>query len=224
MTEIVVSSDRSVLAYFGMELSGQAHAAVVQLLHALRSEPIAGVTSVSPGYVSVMVRFDPLRMEHAEIAERLRILSARAPWNPPDPRQHTIPVCYEPEFAPDIERLAHARGLTPQQVVERHQDTLYRVYFLGFVPGFAYMGDVAPIIAAPRLETPRKSVPPGSVGIAGRQTGIYPVATPGGWNLIGRSPVRLFQSEPEPESLLLPGDRVCFQAIGADEFRGLESS
>lgn len=135
-----------------------------------------------------------------------------------------IPVCYGNDFAPDLEHLAALSGMAVPEVVALHTSPEYRVYMIGFLPGFAYMGTVDARLAAPRLARPRERVPAGSVGIAGLQTGIYPLESPGGWNLIGRTPLRMFDpARPEPV-LLRPGDRVRFRAIGAAEFHQLEQT
>ena len=129
-----------------------------------------------------------------------------------------VPVCYDAEFGPDLAQLADAAGLTTGQVVRLHSETTYTVYFLGFVPGFAYLGEVPETIAAARLAVPRRRVERGSVGIAGRQTGVYPCAVPGGWRLIGRTPLSMFRPDRDPMSLLLPGDEVRFRPISGEEF------
>jgi KipI family sensor histidine kinase inhibitor len=125
-----------------------------------------------------------------------------------------IPVSYGGEYGPDLDAVAEFAGLTPAQVVERHAARTYRVYMLGFVPGFAYMGRVERALAAPRHRVPRERVPAGSVGIAGEQTGVYPIETPGGWQLIGRTPMAMFDPRRDPPSALAPGDSVRFVPAG----------
>src|SRR5262249_27926627 len=115
--------------------------------------------------------------------------------SPLEPRQVEIPVCYGAEYGPDLEEVGRLCGITPAQVSELHAATVYRVYFLGFVPGFAYLGELPGALVTPRLASPRRKVPAGSVGIAGNQTGVYPFATPGGWRLLGRTPLAMFQAE-----------------------------
>jgi KipI family sensor histidine kinase inhibitor len=129
-----------------------------------------------------------------------------------------VPVCYGGEFGPDLEWVAAQHGLTAERVVELHIAPTYQAYFLGFAPGFAYLGDLAEEIAAPRLETPRKEVAAGSVGIGGRQTAVYPFGTPGGWRLIGRTPLEIFQKDREPMGLIAIGDQVKFRPITRAEF------
>jgi KipI family sensor histidine kinase inhibitor len=139
------------------------------------------------------------------------------------PRLLEIPVCYGGEFGPDLEKVATAHGLRADRVIELHSSRTYHAYFLGFAPGFAYLGDLPDSLATPRLATPRKKVPVGSVGIAGKQTAVYPFATPGGWNLLGRTPLRMFQVGRDPMGLLDVGDEVRFRPITRQKFSALEN-
>ena len=134
-----------------------------------------------------------------------------------------IPVCYDPEFGPDLGLVAKQAKLTPEEVIKRHGKPEYLVYLVGFAPGFPYLGGLPKELHTPRHAKPRMVVPPGSVGIGGQQTGIYPLATPGGWNLIGRTPVRLFRPEENPPVLLRAGDQVKFRAISREEFAKWEA-
>jgi inhibitor of KinA len=134
-----------------------------------------------------------------------------------------IPTCYGGQFGPDLNEVAVLHSTTPAQVIELHASVTYLVYFLGFVPGFAYLGEIPEEMATPRLATPRRSVPAGSVGIAGGQTGVYPFATPGGWRLIGRTPVAMFRHDRANMSFLSIGDRVRFTPISAERFAALEN-
>jgi inhibitor of KinA len=129
-----------------------------------------------------------------------------------------IPICYEADFAPDLALVAQARGLAPEEIIRLHQATDFLVYMLGFAPGFPYLGGLPEKLAVPRRASPRPQVAPGSVGIIGTQCCIYPIETPGGWNLIGRTPLRLFRPELDPPVLLQPGDRVRFVAITRARF------
>ncbi|MBX6395501.1 MAG: 5-oxoprolinase subunit PxpB, partial [Alicyclobacillaceae bacterium] len=129
-----------------------------------------------------------------------------------------IPVCYGGEFGPDLAYVADYHGLTPERVIEIHSSTEYRVYMIGFAPGFPYLGGLSPELATPRKTSPRLTIPAGSVGIAGNQTGVYSVSTPGGWQIIGRTPLVLFRPDLHPPSLLKAGDRVRFYPISREEF------
>jgi len=140
----------------------------------------------------------------------------------PQPRKVEIPVCYGGDYGPDLNDVSSIHGMTPEQVIALHSSSSYLVYFLGFVPGFAYLGGLPEALVTPRLATPRRKVPPGSVGIAGSQTGVYPFATPGGWRLLGRTPVSVFRPDRTELSLLSIGDRVRFTPISLEQFAALE--
>jgi KipI family sensor histidine kinase inhibitor len=169
---------------------------------------VAGVVNLHPAYSSVLVVFDPVRTTHEEVQRAVEQVAAGGVKRVP--RRHVIPVDYT---GPDLEAVAARHGLTVDRVVELHAGAVYRVAFLGFVPGFAYLLGLPEELHTPRLAEPRAMVPAGSVGIAGGQTGIYPMATPGGWQLIGRTEAELFRADREPMSLLQPGDEVRFQAV-----------
>jgi inhibitor of KinA len=206
------------------QITLEAHEKVRKLLRLLQLEPVAGVRNLHPAYCSLLVKFDALRFSHEEVEGVLRGYLARLEEvKLPKPRQVEIPMCYGGEFGPDLEEVAALRGITPEEVVRLHSSTTYRVYFLGFVPGFAYLGELPEDLVTPRLATPRKKVPAGSVGIAGNQTGVYPFATPGGWRLLGRTPVKMFRVDQEDLSLLSIGDRVRFTPISSERFAELES-
>lgn len=217
------ASDQSLLVYFGQEITIQAHQQVRKLLRLLEMEPIAGVRNLHPAYCSLLVKFDGLRLRHDEVESILRrYLERLEEIKLPEPRLVEISVCYGGEFGPDLAEVCAIHGLTPAQAIEMHASTEYLVYFLGFVPGFAYLGELPEALVTPRLAAPRRRVPAGSVGIASNQTGVYPFATPGGWRLIGRTPVAMFRAEREGFSLLAIGDRVRFAPISAERFGALE--
>jgi len=206
------------LVYLGEEIGAAAHERVVRLLRLLQWEPIKWLRNIQPAYCSLLITFDAAAVDHAEVQETISRLEKRAKRLPEaKPRLVEVPVCYGGEFGPDLEDVAEQRGLMPEKVVELHIAQTYHAYFLGFAPGFAYLGDVPPEIAVPRLETPRKEVAPGSVGIAGRQTAIYPFGTPGGWRLIGRTPLEIFRKDREPMGLIAIGDQVRFRPITGAE-------
>jgi KipI family sensor histidine kinase inhibitor len=218
------SSDQSLLVYFGHEITLQAHERVRRLLRLHELEPIAGIRNLHPAYCSLLVKFDALKLRHAQLEVILRkYLDRLEEVSLPEPRQVEIPVCYGGEYGPDLSDVAAMHGMTPAQAIELHTSTSYRVYFLGFVPGFAYLGELPEALVTPRLATPRRRVPAGSVGIAGSQTGVYPFATPGGWRLLGRTPMAMFRTDREALSLLSIGDRVRFTPISRERFAALES-
>jgi len=205
------------------QITLQANAKVRKLLRLLQQEAVAGVRNLHPGYCSLLVKFDALRMRHEDVEAILRqYLERLEKIELPDARLVEIPVCYGGEFGPDFTEVAALRGMTAKQVIELHASVEYLVYFLGFVPGFAYLGELPEALVTPRLAAPRRRVPAGSVGIAGNQTGVYPFATPGGWRLLGRTPAKMFQADRDELSLLSIGDRVRFVPISAERFGALE--
>ncbi len=202
---------------------------VLQTFQQLRSAGIPGVIELAPAYTSVAVFFDPVDVAKAsgtasDIFDWLaaRIGAATVPKRRGSrrsaPRTVEIPVCYDPEFAPDLDEVAQHAQISAKEVVELHSAADYRVACIGFVPGFPFMSGLPKKVATPRRDTPRKEIPSGSVGIGGAQTGIYPLRSPGGWNLIGRTPLKLFDPTKNPPVLLRAGDRVRFRAITREEF------
>ena len=215
----VPASDQSLLVVVGNEISPEAHQRVRRMLHVLQDQKVPQILNLHPAYCSLLIRFDPLAIDHAELEATLRPHLERLDGiSLPEPREVEIPVCYGGEFGADLAELAEMHGMTPAEAVEAHSSAVYTAYFLGFTPGFAYLGGLPDVLATPRLPTPRRSVPAGSVGIAGNQTGVYPFSTAGGWKLIGRTPLRLFRPGDHATSLLAIGDRVRFHPITPDEF------
>jgi len=219
------ASDQAMLVYLGEGISLPTHERILKLLRLLQKEPPEWLRNLQPAYNSLMVTFDACRVDHAEVEAALRELAERAEaTRAGKTRTVEIPVCYGGEFGPDLDEVAKAHGLSAAEVIELHASRTYHAYFLGFAPGFAYLGDLPEAIATPRLETPRKKVPAGSVGIAGKQTAVYAFATPGGWRLIGRTPVAVFRSDRKPMELIAIGDLVRFRPITREEFRKLETA
>jgi KipI family sensor histidine kinase inhibitor len=178
------------------------------------------VTDVVVGYRSVMVYVDPLADSPESVERRLHEIAASASEGASDAGGLVeVPVCYEGAYAPDLADVAAFAGCTTDDVVVRHLGRDYRVFVVGFVPGFAYMASVDPSIAAPRRSSPRLAVPAGSVAIASGQTGIYPAPTPGGWNLIGRCPIKPYDPDRDPPFLFHPGDTVRFVRISESAYR-----
>jgi len=222
MARFQEASDQSLLVYFGEQITHEAHVCVVKLLRLLESQPVAGIRNLHPAYCSLLVKFDPLVLSHGEVEAILRsCLDRLDDVHLPEPRQVEIPVCYGGELGPDLNDVAAMHGMTGEQVIDMHSSAGYVVYFLGFVPGFAYLGGLPEALATPRLSTPRRKVPPGSVGIAGNQTGVYPFSTPGGWRLIGRTPVAMFRADRADMSLLSIGDHVRFTPISPQQYNAL---
>jgi inhibitor of KinA len=219
------ASDQALLVSFGDEITPAVHNKVRRLLRLLEGERVPGICNLHPAYCSLLIRFDALAMGHDELEAMLRSHLARIDDMPlPEPREVEIPVCYGGEFGADLAELAEMHGMTSDQVIGLHSSATYTAYFLGFTPGFAYLGGLPEALATARLPSPRRSVPVGSVGIAGNQTGIYPSTTAGGWRLIGRTPIPLFRPGERDMSLLAIGDRVRFRPITADEFAKLANT
>ena len=213
------ASDQSLLVSFGQQITLENHERVVKLLRLLQSHPIDEIRNLHPAYCSVLLKFDALKLDHDELRSRLLPYLAHLDQAPlTTPRQIEIPVCYGGEFGPDLNDLAAIHGISPAQAIELHSSPVYLVYFLGFAPGFAYLGGLPEALTTPRLPTPRAKVPQGSVGIGGNQTAVYPFATPGGWRLIGRTPVAMFRRDQARMSLLQIGDHVNFRPISLEEF------
>ncbi len=216
------ASDQSLLVSFGSEITPAANDRVRRLLHLLQSDRAPAVVNLHPAYCSLLVRFDALAIGHDELETILRSYVARMEEVPmPEPREVEIPVFYGGEFGPDLDELGAMHGMSPDEAAALHASATYTAWFLGFVPGFAYLGGLPESLATPRLPTPRRRVPAGSVGIAGNQTGVYPYSTAGGWRLIGRTPVPMFRPAEREMSLLSIGDRVRFRPITVGEFAKL---
>lgn len=204
----------------GPEIIGR----VRNTLLAIEKHSIPGIIELVPSYRSILVYYDPLQISFLDLKYRLASVE-----EPPDAgtdkhyRSVHIPTRYGGEMGPDLDFVAQYNNLTTQEVVRIHSSVDYLVYMLGFSPGFPYLGGVSSKILTPRLETPRLVTPAGSVGIAENQTGIYPVATPGGWRIIGRTPLTLFDPLKDPPTLLEPGDFVRFIPINAEEYKLIES-
>ncbi len=218
--------DAAVVVTFDTALSEAANDRALALAADLRAAPLRGaVRDIVPAIASVVVHLDPRATRVEQVLDELRARASTIPkffpveyprsdsepgiFNREQFRVHEIPVRYGGEAGPDLDDVAAFAGVSAPEVIARHAAALYRVYMLGFLPGFAYLGQVDPSIAAPRRSTPRQAVPAGSVGIAGRQTGVYPRTSPGGWQVIGRTTVSMFDAA-AGRSLLEPGDRVRF--------------
>jgi len=188
------------------------------LFTALDLHPVDGVRELVPSYRSLLVVYDPLNISLADLKRTIRDTYQNLDQTElPEPRTIDIPIVYGGEQGPDLDSVAQYHHITPQAVIDYHTGPTYRVYMIGFTPGYPYLGEVPDAIATPRRKTPRILVPKGSVGIAKQQTGIYSVDSPGGWQIIGWTPVNLFDPQARPPSLLMMGDRVRFQAICAQE-------
>ncbi len=217
-----IAGDRGLLVEYGEGIDPAVNRRVRSMTLVLEREPPAGLLEVVPTYRSLLLVYDPERTDPGRLETAVADLESRAGQVPvPEPRTVTLPVCYGGEFGPDIGFVAERLGLSVDQVVDLHSGALYTIYMIGFTPGFPFLGGLPEQLHTPRLETPRTAVPAGSVGIANAQTGVYPVSSPGGWQLIGRTPTRLFAPERDNPFLYRSGDRIRFAPISPAEYARL---
>ncbi len=215
--KLVPIGDAAILVKLGEEIDPTTNRAVHALEAGIRAKPLVGVTEAVPGYASLVVHYDPLQVGYADVADWLKKqVELAESQEPKAARRIEVPVRYGGEGGPDLEFVAKYHKLKPREVAEIHAGQDYLVYMMGFTPGYPYMGKLPEAIVTPRLETPRTQVKAGSVGIAGEQTGIYPVDSPGGWRLIGRTSLTLFDAAAEMPFLFAPGDRVRFVIEAVD--------
>jgi KipI family sensor histidine kinase inhibitor len=220
------AGDSSLVIELDARIDAEVNARVIALGRSIRAAAPDGVREVVTAYHTATIYFDPLRTEVDALGRTIEGCAARLDdraAGAADRQPILVPVCYGGEFGPDLADVARFAGCTEEEASVIHRLPVYRVYMLGFLPGFTYMGSVDPRIAAARRETPRLRVAAGSIGIAGRQTGIYPAESPGGWRLIGRTPLRPFDPARRPPFLFEPGDLVEFVAISAERYAELAS-
>ncbi|MEP1469437.1 MAG: 5-oxoprolinase subunit PxpB [Halieaceae bacterium] len=216
------AGEDALIAYLGEEtspaISAKVQAAAVAVEAALGDD----LVDLVPSYASLLVIYNPLQTDHLSVAHRVREAVAQSDTvSASEGRAVALPVYYDAEVGEDLPGIAQRAGLSTDEVIALHSGADYRVYAIGFAPGFAYLGQVDERIAAPRLATPRQKVPRGAVAIADRQTAVYPAVSPGGWNLIGRCPVRMFDPDADPTMPVSVGDIVRFTPIGRDEYLAL---
>ncbi|MGP7818642.1 5-oxoprolinase subunit PxpB [Niallia sp. 01092] len=229
--QLTALGDSAIVIQLGNEISNEVHRKVMMVKTHLEKNLSSGFIECVPSFTNVTLYYDPVmiynqykhtvkisspfQIVRSIIEEELKHMSESEDL---DYRSIEIPVCYGGEYGPDLEEVAKYNGISADEVIAIHSAGEYLVYMIGFAPGFPFMGGMSDKIATPRRSTPRTSIPAGSVGIAGKQTGIYPLSTPGGWQLIGQSPTPLFLPNENPPSLLQAGDRVKFRSISQEEF------
>ena len=215
------AGDTAVVAEFGNEISESVNRRVHAFAEALNAAAVPGIRELVPTYRSLMIHYDPRVIRYQPLLDRLAAI-------PSDPAAAggeisrevlVIPVLYGGEAGPDIANVAKKNGLTEEDVISLHTGTDYRIYMLGFTPGFTYLGGMDPRLETPRLATPRVAIPAGSVGIAGMQTGIYPIDSPGGWQLIGRTPVKLYDADRAEPILPRAGLYIRFRPVSEEEYQ-----
>lgn len=214
--------DRTLVVEFGDTIDPAVNRRVRDLFLALQAAPFEGIIDLIPTYRSLLVQYDPLHISYDDLHAAMQQLESAADRAPvPAPRLIEIPTAYGGDFGPDLSFVAEHNGLSESEVVEIHAGTDYLVYMMGFSPGFPYLGGMSSRIATPRLKTPRTVIPAGSVGIAQSQTGIYPVESPGGWQLIGRTPVPLFAPHRKPPVLVEAGDYLRFVPVSVADYEAI---
>jgi KipI family sensor histidine kinase inhibitor len=218
---LLPAGDTALVVEFGETIDRRLNNLTLALAQRLREARIDGIVELIPTFRSLMVQYDPLRIASAGLVKQIERLAEGLRTMEVAGRHWRLPVCYDAAVAPDLEYVAAQTNLTPAQVVERHSAIGYHVYMLGFLPGQAYMGDVPAELVLPRRQIPRTRIPAGSLGIATAMTCIFPLETPCGWHLIGRSPVRLWDLERGAIPLLAPGDKVAFAPVSLSEYEDL---
>ena len=211
--------DKALFVELGDEISPELNRRVRNLKLAIEKEKVPGIIETVPAYRSLLIYFEPWQVHPKELREILFCLSQQPLESElSKPRLIEIPTVYGGEYGPDLEFVASHNKLSVNEVIQIHTGTPYLIYMIGFLPGFPYLGGMSAKIAAPRLDTPRTRIPTGSVGIAGTQTGIYPAESPGGWRLIGRTPLKVFDPTRQPPALFQAGDYLKFVSVTPYEF------
>lgn len=219
-----IMGDRALLVELGDEISPSVNQRVRKILLGLELYKILGIVELVPGYRSLLIIYDPLKIALPALQDRITNLQETMnQFQIPRPKTLKIPVVYGGEYGPDLGLVARYHKITPEEVIRTHAGSTYQVYMIGFTPGFTYVGELPDSIATPRRKTPRTAVSRGSVGIAQKQTGIYPAESPGGWQIIGRTPLKLFDPADWPPTPLETGDLVRFFPIEEEEMVHWES-
>ena len=222
--KFLAAGDRAIVIELGDEISIECNRRIHSLHREILRENVPGIIDIIPTYRSILVQYDVSLVSFGELKDRLSVVEGSSDEvTEENVNVVQLPVLYGGDYGPDLEYVAQNAEMDVDEVIELHSSTEYPVYMMGFTPGFPYLGGMSEEIATPRLGTPRGVIPAGSVGIAEAQTGVYPIESPGGWRLIGRTPLRLFDVTRSPPSLIEAGDRVRFVPLsGEEEYRSIE--
>ena len=217
--KILTAGDSALLIEFEQKIAPEINAQITAFVHLLKEQHIEGVTDLIPAFASLLINYDPRVIGYKDLKARIEeLLKIEVSEEASEARVFEIPVCYGGEYGPDIANIAENAGLSEQEVIDIHCSKDYLIYMLGFLPGFVYLGGLDERIHTPRLANPRISIPAGSVGIAASQTGIYPLNSPGGWQLLGMTPVKTYDPERETPILVEAGDYIRFVPVTDEEF------
>lgn len=218
-----ILGDKALLVRFGQVINLETNHLVKTYAQTIQSMQLKGVEQIIPTYCDVTICYDPSIVAFDNLLHEIKQIKLEelSQINTKVKLLH-IPVCYDKSFGIDLEHVAQHSNLSEEEVIRRHTASKYLIYMMGFAPGFTYLGGLDESIATPRLSVPREKVAAGSVGIAGKQTGMYPIETPGGWNLIGKTPLKMFDPTREPEILIQSGDYIKFYPISMNEFKEIE--
>jgi KipI family sensor histidine kinase inhibitor len=221
----LLAGDKGLLVEFGGAIDPEINRKVRQIFFSLEKKPIDGVTEIIPTYRSILIFYDPFQSNTESLKKEILDRENRLDeWKIPAPETVEIPVAYGDDFGPDLEFVAQHNDLTPEEVIRIHTSGTYLIYMIGFTPGFPFLGGLSDKIFTPRLENPRQLVPAGSVGIAINQTGIYPIDSPGGWQLIGKTPIKIYDPTRSPPILLKAGNYLKFKRISRRAFQEITAS
>ena len=216
---ILTAGDSALLIEFGKEINPETNRKITAIVQLMREQHIEGIVDVIPAFCSLLINYDPRVLSYEELKERMEnLLKIETKTETTRKRIFEIPVCYGGEYGPDIDNIAEHAGLSVNEVIKIHSSKDYLIYMLGFLPGFTYLGGLDERIYTPRLASPRLTIRAGSVGIGGSQTGIYPLDSPGGWQLMGLTPVRTYDPERQTPILVEAGDYIRFIPIDEEEF------
>lgn len=220
---ILTAGDSSILIEFGKEISPEINRKIKATVQLMKEQHIEGVVDVIPAFCSLLINYDPRVISYDEIRDRMQnLVKVDAKSGEEKKRIYEIPVCYGGEYGPDIENIAANAGLSVEEVIKIHSSRDYLIYMLGFLPGFCYLGGLDERIHTPRLANPRIKINAGSVGIGGSQTGIYPLDSPGGWQLMGMTPVKTYDPDREVPILVEAGDYIRFVPIDEEEYKRIK--